>query len=138
MQEHRELLEVLCRAETGTLSTLAEQALEQLGEVEVLHNRTGLVMLPYRDTVKGTTFHLGEVLVSEAHLRQGDLQGYGMVLGRDLRQAMEVAVLDLCWQKGLLHPEILLLCTQEKTRQQEKQHALLCQVESTRVEMETF
>ena len=65
----------------STLSAVPAQTLknftdELLGDlevlnvrIEVLENRTGLVMLPARDNAHGTSFFLGEVLVSEARVR---------------------------------------------------------------------
>ena len=67
--DHGRLLDVLARADVARLMALAETLLPLLGAVEVVQSRTGLVMLPMRDTVHGTDFHLGEVLVAEAHLR---------------------------------------------------------------------
>jgi hypothetical protein len=39
---------------------LADDILTQLAHVDVIQCRTGIVMLPYRDTAKGVTFHLGD------------------------------------------------------------------------------
>lgn len=136
--EHAELLSVLSQAGKTALRDLSEQVLSKLGDLEVLENQTGLVMLPYRDTVEGVAFHLGEVLVAQAHIRQQDLQGYGMVLGRDLEHAMQVAVLDLGWQKGIFKAEIEQLVKSEKAEQDLQDQLLLRHVEATRVEMETF
>jgi alpha-D-ribose 1-methylphosphonate 5-triphosphate synthase subunit PhnG len=67
MIDHGQMLSVLARADTARLKTFAETLIAGLGEIEVRHSRTGLVMLPMRDTAGGTAFHLGEVLMSEAH-----------------------------------------------------------------------
>ncbi len=75
---HAEALNVLARAEPAGLKALAENLLESLGDIEVLGNRTGLVMVPMRDTVENVDFHLGEVLVSEAHITDAaGAIGYG-------------------------------------------------------------
>ena len=130
------LLTILARADAGRLKALAEALLTDLGPVEVVQSRTGLVMLPFRDTVKGTDFFLGEVLVAEAHLRAGGVEGYGMVTGRDLERAMAMAVADLA--RALGRAEVLAFCAEEGRRQAAEDDACLRRIEATRVEMETF
>ena len=68
-----ERLGTLARADADALKAFAESLISDLGDVEVLQSRSGLVMLPMRDTAGGVAFHLGEVLVSEAHIRKGDI-----------------------------------------------------------------
>ncbi|MES2542368.1 MAG: phosphonate C-P lyase system protein PhnG [Pseudomonadota bacterium] len=130
------ILSTLARSCSARLKAMAETVLPQLGAVEVVTSRTGLVMLPFRDTVQGTDFFLGEVLVAEAQIRAGGVEGYGMVTGRDLERAMAVAVLDAGHALGM--PEVVAFATREAALQSEEDAALLRQVEATRVEMETF
>ena len=129
-------LSTLARAAPDRLKPFAETLLPRLGEIEVLASRTGLVMLPFRDTVQGTDFFLGEVLTAEAHIRAGAVEGYGMVTGRDLERAMAVAVLDAGRALGL--PEVTAFVDREAALQSEEDTAMLCRIEATRVEMETF
>ena len=110
--------------------------LPQLGTVEVVQSRTGLVMLPFRDTVQATDFFLGEVLVAEAHIRANGVEGYGMVTGRDLERAMAMAVLDA--GRALCLAEVTAFAAREAAVQAEEDADLLRRVEATRVDMETF
>ncbi len=64
-------LGVLTRAPAEEVKALADALLPELGDVQVLRNRTGLFMLPMRDPVQGATFYLGEILVAEAHVEVG-------------------------------------------------------------------
>lgn len=138
-EDHARLLGTLARADDAALKALAEGLLPRLGDVEVLASRTGLVMLPMRETVKGTDFHLGEVLVAEAHVRLGTgTEGYGMVIGRDLERAMAMALADASHAEGIGLDEIDRFVTVEAARQAAKDRETLCAVEATRVEMETF
>ncbi|MHB1104528.1 MAG: phosphonate C-P lyase system protein PhnG [Devosia sp.] len=137
-RRHGEALGVLARARPDRVAALAETLIEALGEIEVIHSRTGLVMLPMTDTVQGTDFHLGEVLVAEGHIRAGGATGYGMVTGRDLERAMAIAVIDAAGAKGLATPEITAFLDQEATHQAQADAAALRLVAATRVEMETF
>jgi alpha-D-ribose 1-methylphosphonate 5-triphosphate synthase subunit PhnG len=129
-------LSVLARAGAARIKAAAEAVLPDLGAVEVLASRTGLVMLPFRDTVQGTDFFLGEVLVAEAHLRARGVEGYGMVTGRDLERAMAMAVLDAAGRLGL--PVAAAFVAREEALQAAEDRETLRRIEATRVEMETF
>lgn len=135
-EDHGAFLSALARAEDAPLKAAAEAVLPRLGDIEVVASRTGLVMLPMRDTVQGTDFFLGEVLVAEAHIRAGGAEGYGMVSGRDLERAMAVAVLDVARALGL--PGAADFASAEAARQAEADRETLRRIEATRVDMETF
>lgn len=135
---HEEMLGILARADMAALKAFAENLIPGLGEIEVVENRTGLVMLPMRDTAKGTHFHLGEVLVSEARIASGGQDGYGMRRGRDLEAAMAMALVDLAVALGVEPEKCADFLTAEAKAQAEADRDVLCRVEATRVDMETF
>ncbi|MGO4623870.1 phosphonate C-P lyase system protein PhnG [Ensifer sp. 2YAB10] len=137
---HDEILSILAAGRPDPIKNCAEQVLDALGEVSVLVNRTGLAMLPFVDTVRSTAFHLGEVLMAEAHIRvpSHGVEGYGAVVGRDLEHAMSVAVIDAAIAAGLSREQILACLDAERAQQDEADRARLRKVEATRVEMETF
>ncbi|MDO6589945.1 phosphonate C-P lyase system protein PhnG [Loktanella sp. D2R18] len=135
---HSEMLGILARVDVDRLKAFAEPLIDALGDITVVENRTGLVMLPMRDTAQGTNFHLGEVLVSEAHIRVGAQQGYGMRRGRDLETVMAMALVDLTVSIGVAHTECAAFLAKESALQHQEDHDRLCQVEATRVDMETF
>ena len=94
--DHGRTLGILAHARPDRLKAMAETLLGAMGDIDVIANRTGLVMVPMRDSVEQVDFHLGEVLVSEAHIADAEGRiGYGMVTGRDLERAMAMAVVDL-------------------------------------------
>ncbi|MGE6741824.1 phosphonate C-P lyase system protein PhnG [Allorhizobium pseudoryzae] len=140
MPPHAHLLNTLARADDGLLKGFAEGVLPLLGEIEVVQSRTGLVMLPLRDTVAATDFHLGEVLVAEAHIRLKDrpIEGYGMVIGRDLERAMAMAVIDAAAMAGTDEERLGHFIATQATRIRAADEERLRAVEATRVEMETF
>ncbi|MBN9887985.1 phosphonate C-P lyase system protein PhnG [Salipiger abyssi] len=134
-----ERLSVLARMVPERISEEAEMLLPELGEIEVIQSRSGLVMLPMRDTVTGTDFHLGEVLVSEAHIRlPGGIEGYGMVTGHDLERAMAMAVIDAALSAGVAVARLTRVIAEEAARQAEQDRETLRAIEATRVDMETF
>jgi alpha-D-ribose 1-methylphosphonate 5-triphosphate synthase subunit PhnG len=132
-------LSVLSRAPAQDVKSLAEAVLAQLGDIEVLVNRTGLVMLPYTDNAAGTVFHLGEVLVAEAHIRlDNGIEGYAMCLGRDHVQALAIAVLDAAISAHTMVNPIMAFVSQQAAQQLGEDELLLRAVEATRIEMQTF
>ena len=135
---HEEVLSVLARADATRLKAFAEPLIADLGDIEVRENRTGLVMLPMRDTAQGVHFHLGEVLMSEARISAAGVEGYGMRRGRDLEAAMAMALVDLCVALGLRHDDCAAFVEAEAQSQAAEDEATLKRVEATRVDMETF
>lgn len=135
---HDQMLSCLARCDAARLKEFAEPLIAGLGDVEVLQNRTGLVMLPMRDTAQGTNFHLGEVLVSEARISAHGQEGYGMRRGRDLEAAMAMAVVDLAVALGQAPAPITEFLRQTQDRHEAEDRDTLRRVEATRVDMETF
>lgn len=131
-------LSTLARADAARLKAFAETLLPEVGEIEVLQSRSGLVMLPIRDTAKGVAFHLGEVLMSEAHIRAGKAQGYGMRKGHDLEASMAMALVDLALAQDIQTERCKAFCDHEAAALSGQDEAILRRVEATRVDMETF
>ena len=137
--DHRATLDILARARPERLKQHAEILLEEMGDITVIANRTGLVMVPMRDTVQNVDFHLGEVLVSEAHIAdEAGNVGYGMVTGRDLERAMAMAVIDLRIAAFGQDTATATLLAEEKAHLAAVDEERMRQVEATRVEMDTF
>ncbi len=135
---HDAMLSTLARADAARLKAFAEPLIADLPGLEVLENRTGLVMLPMRDTAQGTHFHLGEVLMSEARISASGQEGYGMRRGRDLEAAMAMALVDLAVALRVSHGACSEFLATEAQAQADADNETLCRVEATRVDMETF
>ncbi|MDR6817525.1 alpha-D-ribose 1-methylphosphonate 5-triphosphate synthase subunit PhnG [Neorhizobium sp. 2083] len=137
---HVQALDILAASRPEPIKACAESVLTDLGGVSVITNRTGLAMLPFMDTVRNTAFHLGEVLIAEAHIRVPDrnVEGYGAVTGRDLEHAMAMAVIDAAIAASHQTGPILQLLDTERLHQEETDRERLKKVEATRVQMETF
>lgn len=135
-----EILSILNNSNSEAIKTFTNNVLElpEFQGLTVLENRTGLAMLPAVDSAQGTTFHLGEVLLSVARVRLGKSEGYNAVLGRDLEQALAIAILDVALAEGIQTKQILEFVENQKVLLESSDHFLLAQVESTRVQMETF
>ncbi|MEO1638693.1 MAG: phosphonate C-P lyase system protein PhnG [Pseudomonadota bacterium] len=131
-------LDTLARAEPAALKAFAEELIPQLGDIEVQRNRTGLVMLPMRDTAQGTNFHLGEVLVSEAQIAASGRVGYGMVRGHDLEQAMAMALVDLALATDVETDAFAAFVKSQADALAAADETRLRKIEATRVNMETF
>jgi alpha-D-ribose 1-methylphosphonate 5-triphosphate synthase subunit PhnG len=133
------VLSICTHAPADSVKVFAESLLDALGEISVISNRTGLVMLPYTDPAQGTRFHLGEVLIAEAHVRiaSGE-EGYASCIGRDLVQAIALAVIDAALAANVQSDSIHAFAHTQHAAQIAQDDALLKQIEATRIEMETF
>ena len=141
--EQSTYLSVLTATPAQAVKGFVEGILARLSTVQVINSRTGLAMLPFTDSVKGVTFHLGETLLAEAHVRVGDQAGYAACLGRDLEQAIALAILDALLQSKTAtakaeHAAILDFVATAAQQQQAEELALLQKIEATRIELETF
>ncbi|MEL7150785.1 MAG: phosphonate C-P lyase system protein PhnG [Pseudomonadota bacterium] len=135
---HADMLGVLARCNAETLKAFADPLVATLDDIEVIENRTGLVMLPMRDTAQGTHFHLGEVLMSEARIAVDGVEAFGMRRGRDLEAAMAMAVVDACLSLGREAERCADFIAAEARRLEVDDRETLRRVEATRVNMETF
>lgn len=136
-------LATLSQSPAAEVIALADDVLASLRDVQVVQNRTGIVMLPYRDSAKGVIFHLGEALMAEAHVRitlpaGREVEGYGACLGRDVRHALAIAVLDAALRGGVDVERIEAFVAARAAALDAQDAALLAKVEATRVAMETF
>jgi alpha-D-ribose 1-methylphosphonate 5-triphosphate synthase subunit PhnG len=138
MLEQSFLLTTLTHAPAEVVKAFAEELIPALEPIEVLHNRTGLVMLPMEETTKGELFYLGEVLVAEAHVRAAGYEGYAACLGRDHEQALAVALIDAAYSGAIARPAIEAFVEAQAAALAEADTELRRQVEETRVELETF
>jgi alpha-D-ribose 1-methylphosphonate 5-triphosphate synthase subunit PhnG len=132
------LLTVLCQAPVTDVKQFADGLIAELGPISVLDNRIGIVALPMEDPVRGATFYVGEVLVAEARVRAAGVEGYAACLGRDLEQALAVALIDAAASAGISTARIGEFVAAQAARQEQSDDTLLRQVQATRVEMETF
>jgi alpha-D-ribose 1-methylphosphonate 5-triphosphate synthase subunit PhnG len=134
-----EVLSILTHAPAAVVQGFADGLLPALGQVEVIQNRTGLIMLPAVDSAEGTTFHLGEVLVAEAHVRiEAGAEGYAVCLGRDPVTALAIALLDAALQAGIETERITAFVAKQAEAARAADDDLLRGVAATRVQMETF
>ncbi|HJZ47985.1 MAG TPA: phosphonate C-P lyase system protein PhnG [Roseiflexaceae bacterium] len=131
-------LSVLSRAPAHEVKGFVDRLIPELGPIEVIQNRTALVMASMQDTAQGTTFFLGEVLVAEAHVRLGPAEGYAACLGRDLQQALAIALIDAAIGAGIAGEQIAPFISAQAAALDADDQRLLEAVEATRVEMETF
>ncbi len=135
-----EILSILNNSNSEAIKTFTDGLLElpEFQDLAVLENRTGLAMLPAVDSAQGTTFHLSEVLLSVARVKLRKSEGYNAVLGRDLEQALAIAILDAALAEEIQTKQILEFVEAQKLLLDSSDNFLLAQVESTRVQMETF
>jgi alpha-D-ribose 1-methylphosphonate 5-triphosphate synthase subunit PhnG len=136
--EQSTYLSVLSRSPAADVKQFVDELIPALEPIEVLRNRTGLVMVPMQDTGQGATFYLGEALIAEAHVRVGAADGYAACLGSDLEQALAIALIDAAVQAGVAIEAITMFIQSQADALAAAERRLIEQVETTRVEMETF
>lgn len=136
--EQQEYLSILSRAPADAVKQFADALIPALGPIDVVLNRTGLVMTPMLDSAQGAPFYLGEALIAEAHVRISSAEGYGACLGRDLEQALAIALIDAACTAGLAQLEISAFIAAQADALAEADARLMREVDATRVEMETF
>jgi alpha-D-ribose 1-methylphosphonate 5-triphosphate synthase subunit PhnG len=136
--DQQSYLTALAHAPAVQVKDFAEDLIPELGPIEVLRNRTGLVMLPATEPVKGAAFYLGEALIAEAHVRLAHSEGYGACLGRDLEQALAIALIDAARAAEIASAKIDAFVARQAAAQAAADQQITATVEATRVEMETF
>jgi alpha-D-ribose 1-methylphosphonate 5-triphosphate synthase subunit PhnG len=132
------MLSILSRAPAYEVKMFVEDLIPDLGPIEVVRNRTGLVMLPAVEPVQGAAFYLGEALIAEAHVRLAEAEGYAACLGRDLEQALAIALIDAAQAARIATQKIDDFVARQAAQQAIEDQQLRVAVEATRVEMETF
>ena len=135
---HADALNALAHCSTGTLKAFAESLLADGFDISVEKNRTGLVMVPMRDTVEGTAFHLGETLVAEARVSALGRTGYGMRIGHDVEAALAMSIIDAAFQAGYAADAISAFLAETRQQLAAADSDRLRDIEATRVNMETF
>jgi alpha-D-ribose 1-methylphosphonate 5-triphosphate synthase subunit PhnG len=118
---------------------LADEVRAATAVEQISAPRVGLVLVTVRESARRSLFHLGEVLVSEAKARVAGVAGLGLLRGRDLDAAADLAVVDAAWNAGLA-------CTEGWTARLEAAEADLeaeldraqASLAATRVQFETL
>lgn len=85
---------ILVRDESGLRTRLASEVLAHCDARMLEEPSWGLVMLTVRETARGTLFHPGEVLASQAKALVDGSIGLGIVIGDATSAAAELALID--------------------------------------------
>lgn len=98
--DRKKRFEILARADSATLSPIAEEVL-RTAKVDVLKKpETSLVMLRALDSITGDPFNMGEVLVTECEVRLGNHVGYSLIMGEEPERALAAAIIDAALESG--------------------------------------
>lgn len=97
----RQRTRVLVLGDPRLRKALADEVRETLTVEVVSPPRVGLVLATVRESARRSLFHVGEVLVSEAKVRVAGSAGLGLLQGRDLAAALDLAVVDAAWNAQL-------------------------------------
>jgi len=130
---------VLVAGDPSMRRTLAQEV-RDAAKVEVLSSpRVALIQVTVRESARRSLFHLGEVLVSEAKVLVDGHVGLGLLLGRDLEAALELALIDAAWSAA--HPVTVSWSARieaEETRLEAELDREQASLAATAVEFETL
>ncbi len=132
----------LANAPEETICRLAEIVLAEYpgGQVKVFSGpQAGLVMLRANESVAGSLFNAGEILVTEVRLELDGQFGYGVTLGNSPRRAMAAAIVDAALRiEGPLARRLTGELEQIRLELQADRRRLQNLVATSKVEFETF
>ena len=66
----------------------------------------GLTMIKVREHAESSLFYIGEVLVTETKIRQGQTVGMGVVKGSNENLSIAMSFIDLCFNLGIFQDEL--------------------------------
>ena len=98
--DRKKRFEILAQTDSAALLPIADEIL-QTTEVEVLKKpETSLVMLRASDSITGSPFNMGEVLVTESEVRLGNHIGYSLIMGEEPQRSLAAAIIDAALESG--------------------------------------
>jgi alpha-D-ribose 1-methylphosphonate 5-triphosphate synthase subunit PhnG len=135
----REWLSVLAQARPEVLAVLAAPV-EASGRAEVIRPASrGLLLATVEDSVEGSAFHPGEILVTTCEVRMDHALGHAVILGADDDKARHCALLDAALQAGWPEsPHVLGALEKERDWLTATRHAEHEMVQATQVRFDTM
>jgi alpha-D-ribose 1-methylphosphonate 5-triphosphate synthase subunit PhnG len=119
---------------------IARRIIDTAPQIDVISPPTvGMVMARAIDGALGETFNLGEVLVTEARVQVGGVEGWGMVAGSRPDHALAVAVVDAALAGA--HPDRFVVDGELRdllARRTERDAAAWREIAPTRVQFNNF
>lgn len=114
--------------------TALSTAVEEHAPVEIVQKPISqTLMVPIRDPINNGSFYGGEVLVTSAIVKVGEIKGWAMVMDDTPGRAVAGAILDGAFAAGILREEIAALARKGKALLDEKNGELNARVRATRV-----
>jgi len=131
--------QILVEGAPELAETLSLEA-EKTHEVRDVDNPSGgLVMMRMRDTARRDAYFLGEVLVTEAKVRIGEILGIGLIRGDRPDLARQLAVIDAAFNvESSLIESWLSRLEAEKSRLTGIRSQEAAEILKTRVEFSTM
>lgn len=138
--DREKAFDILSMASDKTIEDMAELVLEEAPEAEAIKGpRLGLVMMRAKESVNDEVFNVGEVLVSECAVTSGNVVGWGMCMGENLKRAFNLALIDLAFEASLPIASKIAATLEKEQRDQEcESEKLLAAVLRSRVDFEVI
>jgi alpha-D-ribose 1-methylphosphonate 5-triphosphate synthase subunit PhnG len=130
---------ILVQGSEELRARLCAEVTEHSDVHEVESPTESLVMMKVRETARGHLFHPGELLVTEARARIGQIVGLGIAAGSCPQKAWHLAVIDAAYNARLARTELWdVLLIQEEGRLRRERERDDGRILQTRVEFETM
>lgn len=129
---------ILAQARMETITRLCAE-IEKDHMIDVTWPPTTCVtMAKARDGVKGASFLLGEVLLTECRVRIAAMDGVGVVIGEDPERAYCLALFDAAFNARQLPPQWISVLEAEEHRVNESRQKESQLVGATRVQFDAY
>ena len=112
--DKKRLTKILALADRSDVASLSADIQKTYNPVIVKEPGKTLTMIQMRETVKQSLFYLGEVIVCEAAVEIGGVQGIAILMGDDTEKVLDMAIIDAAINRGVFTETDTLLTWEEE------------------------
>jgi len=123
--EKKRLTKILARAGKHDVAELSAIIQETHCPVIIKEPGKTLTIIKMREPVKQSLFYIGEVIVCEASVEIDGVKGMAVLMGDDTEKALDMAIIDAAFNKGVFSGlDTLLKLEQQQNDQVMKENAM--------------
>ena len=99
--DKKRLTKILARADKESVAALSADIRKSHSPVIIKGPGKTLAMIKMREPVRQSLFYIGEVIVCEAAVEIGGVQGVAAAMGDDAEKILDMAIIDAAINKGV-------------------------------------
>jgi alpha-D-ribose 1-methylphosphonate 5-triphosphate synthase subunit PhnG len=99
--DKKRLTKILARADKESVAALSADIRKSHSPVIIKEPGKTLAMIKMREPVRQSLFYIGEVIVCEAAVEIGGVQGVAAAMGDDAEKILDMAIIDAAINKGV-------------------------------------